>query len=222
MTAVSLILLRSAVSTLKRKTEEVDLLHLNKEKEEKEEKEKTEKVPDRRDQIPALQRRATGAPAPRGRKIRNVVQNGKLNLPANGETNANSGTLPLVGIMPKEVAKPEICVRFLTEMALRIPVKPTSHQQDLLLDYRPATTRCFRVLRGATFAPFLRGATQAKRLDSKMSSIRLPSNKNVDGNQKEFVLSGLSIIHQTLTNLITKSTFSFVNGCSKESVENGL
>ena len=212
ITAVSLILLRSAVSILKRKKEEVDLLHLNPEKEEKEEKEKTERVPDHQDQIPALRRRANGAPAPRARKIRNVVLNGKLNLPANGEISANSGTLLLVSIMPKEVVKPEICVHFLTEMAPRIPAKPTSHQQDLLLVYQPSTTRCSRVLRGATLAPSLRGATQAERLDSKMSSMRLLSNKKVDGNRKEFVLHGLGIIHQTLTSLITKSTFSFANG----------
>ena len=142
ITVVSLILLKSAVSILKRKMEEVDLRHPSLEKEEREEKEKNDKLPDHQDQIPALQRRATEAPVPRGKRIKNVVQNGKRNLPANGETNANSGTLHLVGIMPRVVAKLEISVRFLTEMALRIQIKPTSHQQDLLLDYQPAITRC--------------------------------------------------------------------------------
>ena len=139
--AALLMFLKNAVSILKRKTEEVDPPHLRLEKEEREEKGKTERIPDHQDQIPALQRRATGAPVPRERRIRNAVKNGKLKIPANGETSADSGTLPLASTMPKEVAKPEMCVPFLTEMVLQIPIKPTNPRQDLPSDCQPTATR---------------------------------------------------------------------------------
>ena len=139
--AVLPILLKSVVSILKRKKEEVDPPHLRLEKEEREEKGKAERIPDHQDQMPALQKGATAAPVPQERRNRNAVKSGKLKTLANGETSADFGTLPLASSMPKAIAKPEMRVLFHTEKALQNPRRTTSPQQDLLLDCRPTATR---------------------------------------------------------------------------------
>ena len=139
--AVLLTPLRSAASISKRKKEEADPLHLRPEKEEREEKEKAESLPVHPDQMPALQKVATGAPVPRERRLGNVAKSGKLQIPANGEASANSSTFPLASSMLRAIANQEVRVRFHTEMAPQIPKRTKNPQQDLLLDCRPSAYR---------------------------------------------------------------------------------
>ena len=138
--AALLTLRRSVVSILKRRTEELDLSHLHREKrEEREEKVKAARIPVHPDQMPAPLRRVPEEPV--HREERNAAKNGKLKIPANGETSANFGMLLLASFMLREVANQEMRVNSHTEMAPQTPRRTTNPQQDLLSDYLPTAYR---------------------------------------------------------------------------------
>ena len=107
-----LMILRNVV--LERRVREAAHLRPFLEKE-KEGKEEVEKVLSLQGPMPVLRRRASEALVPRENLNRHAAKNGKSVEPVNGETNANFGMLLHADSLPREIARVETRVRFLTD-----------------------------------------------------------------------------------------------------------
>ena len=110
---------------------EAALLHLR-----LKEVEKDEVVKDRslRSPLPTPRTKVIEAQAPKGKRRRYAVKNGKPQVHANMGTNADSHTYQLADTTSKGIAKKEMHAHIPIGLAVSIRQKQTNLQRDLLSD----------------------------------------------------------------------------------------